>query len=75
MGIKLKEALIKARQLLCFEAAVRYGSITQAAQKSFMKQSNLSVQIKELEECLGQKLLTRIHKHTNETLHPAFVTA
>ncbi len=61
MGIKLKEALIKARQLLCFEAAIRYGSITQAAQKSFMKQSNLSVQIKELEDCVGEKLLTRIH--------------
>lgn len=61
MGIKLKEALIKARQLLCFEAAVRYGSITQAAQKSFMKQSNLSVQIKDLEDDIGEKLLTRIH--------------
>lgn len=61
MGINLKEALIKARELLCFEAAVRYGSITKAAQKSYMKQSNLSVQIKNLEDSLGEKLLTRMH--------------
>lgn len=59
--MNIKEALIKTRQLLCFESAIRYGSISKAAEKSFMKQSNLSVQIKELEDETGEHLINRIH--------------
>lgn len=60
MGIKIKEAVLKMRELLCLEAAVRYGSISKAAEKNNMKQSNLSVQIKLLEEELGENLLVRM---------------
>lgn len=60
MSMKIKRTLLKARQMLCLEAAVRYGSISKAAEKNNMKQSNLSVQIKLLEEELGETLLTRV---------------
>ena len=40
----------------------KYGSISKAAQESFMSQSALSVSIKELEEELGQVILIRTKK-------------
>lgn len=52
---------MRVRQLLCLSAAVKYGSISKAAEKNNMKQSNLSVQIRELEEELGETLISRIH--------------
>ncbi len=61
MGLKIKEAILKARRLLCLEAVVRYGSISKAAERNNMKQSNLSVQIKELEEDFGEPLVTRVY--------------
>lgn len=61
MGLKIKESILKVRQMLCLEAAVRYGSISRAAEKNNMKQSNLSVQIKLLEEELGETLISRVH--------------
>lgn len=61
MGLKIKESILKVRQMLCLEAAVRYGSISKAAEKNNMKQSNLSVQIKELEQEMGEILVSRIH--------------
>ena len=61
MSLKIKEAILKARRLLCLEAAVRYGSISKAADRNNMKQSNLSVQIKELEDELGEPLVTRVY--------------
>lgn len=61
MSIKIKEAGLKVRELLCLQEAVNYGAISKAAEKNGMKQSNFSVQIKNLEERLGEKLLTRIH--------------
>ena len=47
--------------MLCLEAAVRYGSISKAAEKNNMKQSNMSVQIKQLEEELGEPLIQRVY--------------
>jgi DNA-binding transcriptional LysR family regulator len=60
MGMKVKESVLKVRQLLCLQEAVHYGSISKAADKNGMKQSNLSVQIKDLEDTLGEKLITRL---------------
>lgn len=61
MGHSIKSSLIRARQLFCLSSAVKYGSISKAAEKNNMKQSNLSVQIRELEEELGEILISRIY--------------
>lgn len=61
MGMKIKESELQVRRLLCFQEAVNYGSISKAAEKNGMKQSNLSVNIKHLEESLGAQLVTRVH--------------
>lgn len=61
MSLKIKEAILRARKMLCLEAVVRYGSISKAAEKNNMKQSNLSVQIKQLEEELGEPIVTRVY--------------
>lgn len=61
MSLKIKETVLQVRRMLCLEAAVRYGSISKAADKNNMKQSNLSVQIKELEAELGEQLLSRVY--------------
>lgn len=61
MGYGIKNSLIRVRQLLCLSSAVKYGSISKAAEKNNMKQSNLSVQIRQLEEELGEVLISRIH--------------
>lgn len=60
MGLKVKQAILKVRQMLCFSEAVRYGSISKAAEKNAMKQSNFSVQIKQLEEEIGVQLVLRL---------------
>ncbi len=61
MGLKIKETILKVRQLMCLEAAVKYGSISKAAEKNNMKQSNMSIQIKQLEEELGESLINRVY--------------
>ena len=61
MSLKIKETILQVRRMLCLEAAVRYGSISKAAEKNNMKQSNLSVQIKELESELGEQLISRVY--------------
>lgn len=61
MGYGIKDAILRVRQLLCLSSAVKYGSISKAAEKNNMKQSNLSVQIRQLEEELGENLITRVH--------------
>lgn len=61
MGSGIKETVLRVRKLLCLSAAVKYGSISKAAEKNNMKQSNLSVLIRELEEELGENLVTRVH--------------
>lgn len=60
MGQNINYSISKLKQLLCFEESVRYGSISKAAEHNNMKQSNLSAQIKMLEESLKQKLLIRL---------------
>lgn len=61
MGSGIKETVLRVRKLLCLSAAVKYGSISKAAEKNNMKQSNLSVQIRELEQEVGESLVTRVH--------------
>lgn len=61
MSLKIKENILQVRRMLCLEAAVRYGSISKAADNNNMKQSNLSVQIKELEAELGEPLVSRVY--------------
>ena len=46
--------------MLCLSEAVHYGSISKAAEKNAMKQSNFSVQIKQLEEEVGEQLILRL---------------
>ncbi len=60
MGQNINYSIVKLKQLLCFEESVRYGSISKAAEHNSMKQSNLSAQIKALEDSLKQKLLIRL---------------
>ena len=60
MGLKVKQAILKVRQMLCLGEAVHYGSISKAAEKNAMKQSNFSVQIKQLEEESGERLIIRL---------------
>lgn len=67
MGYKIKESLIRVRKLLCFSSSVRFGSISKAAEKNNMKQSNLSVQIRELEEELGGNLINRVYNGVKVT--------
>ncbi len=61
MGYGIKETVLMVRKLLCLSSAVKYGSISKAAEKNNMKQSNLSVQIRELEEEIGENLIYRVH--------------
>ena len=60
MSTNIKNCILKARELLCLEEAVRCGSITQAATNNGMKQSNMSAQIKNLELSLNEKLISRL---------------
>ncbi len=60
MGLKVKQGILKVRQMLCLSEAVRYGSISKAAEKNAMKQSNFSVQIKQLEEESHEQLIIRL---------------
>lgn len=60
MSLKVKQAILKVRQMLCLGEAVHYGSISKAAEKNAMKQSNFSVQIKQLEEEIGEQLILRL---------------
>ena len=67
MGHQIKNLLRRTKQLLCLEAAVRYGSISKAAFNSGMKQSNFSAQIKDFETEIGEKILTRLSNGVQET--------
>lgn len=51
---------LRLRRLLCFLESVRHGSFSKAADANMMKQSNISNEIKALEEDVGSKLLTRL---------------
>jgi len=60
MSINIKTYILKAKELLCLEEAVRFSSITKAASHNGMKQSNMSAQIKNLETDSKEKLITRL---------------
>ena len=60
MGADIKTNVLKIRQLLCLEQAVRYGSISKAASENGMKQTNMSKLLTEFESEVNEKLLTRL---------------
>lgn len=61
MSIKIKQFELLVRRMLCFQEAGNCGSISKAAEKNCMKQSNFSVNIRDLEDNFGEKLLTRVY--------------
>ena len=54
---------MEIRQLRYFLAAIRQGSLRAAAKKHFVTQPAVSVQLKKLEEEIGEKLYYRAGKH------------
>lgn len=64
---KIADYLIKTKQLLCFEEAVRCGSVSAAAAQNNIKQPNISAQIKNLERAVQQQLMTRHSKGVSLT--------
>ena len=60
MGTDIKSYILKIKQLLCLEQAVRHGSISKAALGNGMKQTNMSKQLTDLDSQLPEKLLTRL---------------
>lgn len=61
MSINIKRSELQVRWLLCLHEAANYGSISKAAEKNGMKQSNFSVNIKMLEQTFNEQLVTRVH--------------
>jgi len=62
MGADIKTYVARVKQLLCLEQAVRYGSISKAADENYMKQPNLSQQITSLEKSIQKKVIDRHSK-------------
>ena len=57
----IKEKTFIVKNLLCFGAAVKYNSITKAAELNGMKQSNFSKCMKEFEDYCGVSLFNRVY--------------
>ena len=55
------------RQLQVFEAIVRLGSFTRAAEELFLTQPTVSLQVKKLTEAVGLKLLEQTGRQTRAT--------
>lgn len=55
------------RQLQIFEAIVRLGSFTRAAEELFLTQPTVSMQIKKLNETVGLPLFTQVGRKTRPT--------
>lgn len=55
------------RQLQIFEAIVRLGSFTKAAEELFLTQPTVSMQIKKLNETIGLPLFTQVGRKTRPT--------
>jgi len=64
----MRRTLPSTRDLCCFEAVVRNGSVTRAAQELNMTQSAVSRRISFLEGVLGQKLFIRERQKVIPTL-------
>ncbi len=62
MSYHIDQYVLRVKQLLCLEEAVKYGSISKAAEQNNIKQPNLSKHIKDLEESFAQKLVVRHSK-------------
>lgn len=59
--MSIKSQIIRLRNLLCFMATAKDGTVSGAALKNGMKQSNLSNAIKTLEDEMHIKLFDRVH--------------
>lgn len=55
------------RQLQVFEAIVRLGSFTKAAEELFLTQPTVSLQMKKLSDAVGLTLLEAVGRHTRAT--------
>lgn len=55
------------RQLQVFEAIVRLGSFTRAAEELFLTQPTVSLQMKKLSDAVGLNLLEAVGRHTRAT--------
>ena len=55
------------RQLQIFEASVRYGSFTRAAEALFLTQPSISMQIKKLADALGLPLFEQVGRNVRPT--------
>ncbi len=64
----MRRTLPSTRDMCCFEAVVRNGSVTRAAQELNMTQSAVSRRIGYLEDVLGQKLFVRERQRVIPTL-------
>jgi len=62
MANSIYQLLLRAKHLLWFEEAVRWGSLTDAAKANSFKQPNLSNLISEFEKTVQKKLLDRYAK-------------
>jgi DNA-binding transcriptional LysR family regulator len=70
MGRMTSDFLIRhatLRQLQVFEAIVRLGSFTRAAEEMFLTQPTVSLQMKKLAESVGLTLLEPVGRHTRPT--------
>jgi len=67
MANTINSYVMRIKQLLCLEEAVRYGSISEAAKQNGIKQPNLSSQIKTLEQITQRKLIFRHPKGVSLT--------
>ena len=59
--------LLRAKQLLCLEEAIRFGSISKASGYNDIKQPNFSAQLTDFEKQIRQKLLIRNSKGVSPT--------
>lgn len=57
--MRISDKMIVVRKLLCFLTIAKEGTVSGAAVKGGMKQSNMSTIIKDLEDTVNSKLLTR----------------
>lgn len=60
--MRISDKMIVMRKLLCFLSVAQEGTLSGAALKGGLKQSNLSLTIKELEELVDCKLFTRVSR-------------
>ncbi len=66
---------VTLRQMQIFEAVVRLGGYTRAAEELHLTQPTISMQIKKLNEAIGHPLLEQVGRHVHPTVAGAEVYA